>query len=103
MSLFHVVDGASVVLRSKGVYRQSPLFQRDGNLAARWGGGFIMLRREGGTTLPHVSWDYVEGPAFVQEKGAIGACCLVQPLLSGQAAPTIAATPFTIADQTAKR
>ncbi len=64
MALFHVVDDAQVVLRSKGVYRQVKLFARDGKLYAQQGSGFIGLRREGGTTCPSVSWEEIDGVEF---------------------------------------
>ncbi|MEN6527578.1 MAG: hypothetical protein ABFD65_13935 [Candidatus Polarisedimenticolia bacterium] len=58
--LFHEIDAASVVLAGKGVYRQAKLYRRyDGaehQLFARWGGGFIRLQGQSGTSLPHVRW-----------------------------------------------
>ena len=55
--LFHIVDEAQIVLRSKGVFRQVKLFHRDGKLYAGWGNGFVRLLASGGTSHPSVSWE----------------------------------------------
>jgi hypothetical protein len=65
--LFHIVENAVAILRSKGVYRQVPIYTRtnpttyEAELFAKWGGGFIGLRAHGGTTVPHVMWEHVDG------------------------------------------
>jgi hypothetical protein len=43
------------------VYRQAKVFQRDGKLYAQYGGGFVGLRRDGGTTVPTIQCDWIEG------------------------------------------
>lgn len=63
--LFHIIEGAAVVLRAKGVFRQAAVYRRNAQLYAKWGNGYIGLRASLGTTLPHVSWDYIEGVEFV--------------------------------------
>lgn len=63
--LFHIIDNAVVVLRSRGVFRQVQVYRRNAQLYAKWSNGFIGLRAGNGTTLPHVSWDYIEGVQFV--------------------------------------
>ena len=64
MSRFHVIDDAFVILRSKGVYRQAKVYShKEGTQAALYagyGGGFIGLRANGGTTKPDVSWTEIE-------------------------------------------
>lgn len=65
MTLFHIVEDAQIVLRSKGVYRQVKMYQRVGELYAGWGSGFIGLRRDHGTTLPNVSWETLDAPGVV--------------------------------------
>jgi hypothetical protein len=55
--LFHVVDDAQIVLRSKGVFKQVKIFHRDGKLYAGWGSGFVRLLASGGTSKPDVSWE----------------------------------------------
>jgi hypothetical protein len=78
--LFHIVEGAVAILRCKGVYRQVPVYRRDNlnnrtpadELFAKWGGGFIGLRAHGGTTVPHVVWEHLEGVEYVPVRfGAI--------------------------------
>jgi len=61
MTLFHIVNDAHVILRSKGVYKQAKVYTYDGHLYAGWGSGFIGLRREGGTTKPDMLWIDSEG------------------------------------------
>lgn len=62
IQLFHVIDDAQVILRSKGVYRQSKVYRRDTALYAAWGGGFIQLRGNDGTSRPDVSWVETDAP-----------------------------------------
>jgi hypothetical protein len=73
MSLFHVIDDAQVVLRSKGVFKQVKVFRRDNRLYAQHGGGFIGLRRDGGTTHPQIAWDYIEGAKWTVVDRGTGA------------------------------
>jgi len=56
MSLFHVIDDAQVILRSKGVYKQAKVYQRNDRLYAGHGSGFIGLSKSG-TTGPNISVD----------------------------------------------
>lgn len=57
--LFHIIDGAQVILVSKGVYRQSNVYAR-GNvrrLFAKYGSGYVSLIKHGssgGTSIPNV-------------------------------------------------
>lgn len=75
--LFHKIEGACVVLLSKGVYRQVDAYQRNDELFARWGSGFIGVRYSSfgygnnnlGTTLPHVTVVHVEGTEPFPSKG----------------------------------
>jgi hypothetical protein len=57
MGLFHQIDDAFVILCSRGVYRQAKVFQRDGDVYAGYGNGFVRLyASSNGTSVPHVSW-----------------------------------------------
>jgi len=64
--MFHIVDDGVVVLRSKGVWKQTKAYTREieGERAvfAGHGSGFIRLFRNGGTSVPTISWDQVELP-----------------------------------------
>lgn len=63
--LFHVIPDAQAVLRSRGVFRQVPVFRRGQQLFAKYGAGFIMLRTAGGTSVPYISWDHIEGVEYL--------------------------------------
>lgn len=66
--LFHQVPDAHIILASKGVYRQTAVFTRNGRLYAKYGSGFIGLRQQdNGTTVPNVRWEHVEGVEYVFE------------------------------------
>ena len=56
MKLFHIIDDAQVILRSKGVFRQAPMYRRSEELFAKHGSGFIRLMSRGATSAPNVSW-----------------------------------------------
>lgn len=63
--LFHQIHGAVCVLRSRGVYKQCDVFTYGERIFAKWGGGFIGLKKyDNGTTIPNVSWEHVEGVDF---------------------------------------
>lgn len=68
--LFHVIPEAVCILRSRGVFRQVPVYRRNtaphlrAELYAKWGAGFIMLRTKGGTSRPDVTWEYLEGVQY---------------------------------------
>lgn len=73
MPAFHIIPDSYVIVRERGVWRQTKLFHRDGQLYAGLKGGFVQLRRQGGTTIPNISWDEIDGVRFVENRGAIGA------------------------------
>lgn len=56
---FHEIEGAVVVLRSKGVYTQAKVYQRNGRIYAAKGSSFIALSRDG-TSVPTISVDAIE-------------------------------------------
>lgn len=53
---FHEIPDSVVILRSKGVFKQTKAFLRGGKVYAKHGSGFIMLNRHG-TTVPTVMVD----------------------------------------------
>jgi len=58
--LFSIVEDATVVLRKGGIYRQAKVYQRDGQLYAQHGGGFITIGQNGrlvGTSVPNINVD----------------------------------------------
>jgi hypothetical protein len=56
MKLFHVIDDAACILRSRGVFRQVAVYRRDRDIYAQHGSGFVKLMHNGGTSAPNVSW-----------------------------------------------
>lgn len=64
MALFSVVNDAFAVLRSRGVFRQAKVFQRDGRLYAGFGSGYVQLRHDNATSVPTMTWDHIEGVAW---------------------------------------
>lgn len=62
MERFHIIDDAVVILRVKGVFRQTKAYRRGLGLYAAYGAGYVRLYRDGGTSVPTVSWDGHDGP-----------------------------------------
>lgn len=60
MELFTVIEGAQAILIQKGVWRQVPLYERAGRIFAKWGQGYISLRKDGVTTGPSVRWEAID-------------------------------------------
>jgi len=59
MSFFKEVEGEAAVLIENGVYKQVPLFTRDGYLYAKIGGGFVRLMADGATTKAKMRLDFM--------------------------------------------
>lgn len=62
MGLFVEVEGEAAILVERGVYKQVPVFTRNGFLYAKAGGGFVRLYADGSTTKPNcrldtLTWD----------------------------------------------
>ena len=53
---FKPVDGDTVILCQKGVWKTADLFTLDGSLFAKFGGGFIRLRGDGTTSKDGVTF-----------------------------------------------
>ena len=60
MNLFHIIEDAQIVLRSKGVFYQKKLYRRGNRLYAGWGGGFIRIGAGDATSNPNVSWEGID-------------------------------------------
>lgn len=61
MGLFHIIEDAQCILRSKGVYRQAKVYERNDKRYAAYGAGYIELRKKGYTSHPDVGWLEIEG------------------------------------------
>jgi len=55
--LFHIVEDAQVILRSKGVFRQCKVYTRNKRLYAAWGSGYVQLLNSGYTSVPNVGME----------------------------------------------
>lgn len=65
MGLFQEIEGEAAVIIEGGVYKQVPIFKRNGYLYAKSGAGFIRLYADGSTTKPKcrletLTWDNPE-------------------------------------------
>lgn len=59
MSFFQEIEGEAAVLVENGVYKQVPLFARDGYLYAKVSGGFVRLMADGSTTRARMRLDFM--------------------------------------------
>ena len=50
MSFFKEIEGDAAIVVENGVYRQVPLFERDGYIYAKIGSGFVRIMADGATT-----------------------------------------------------
>lgn len=74
--LFHIIQDANVILRTKnGVYRQAKVYRRGNRFFAGYGGGFIRLGSGDATSCPSVSYESLDLP-FQAGRGPVG-----EPLL----------------------
>lgn len=73
MNLFVKIEGATVILRSNGVYRQASVYAYKGRLFAQWSNGFVLLFKEmhgeRPTSNPKVSWESLENVDFTEKHG----------------------------------
>lgn len=58
--LFHVVDGAQVILLTKGVFYQKKVYRRGNRQFAGYGAGFVRLGGHKTTSAPNVSWENID-------------------------------------------
>jgi len=58
---FTVIDDATAVMYRKGVFRQVSLYERNGNIYAASGSGFVKLKYSGATSDPNLKWDEIDG------------------------------------------
>jgi hypothetical protein len=54
MGLFQELEGDCAVIIVKGVYKQCPLYTRNGYLYAKTSGGFVKLMSDASTSQPSV-------------------------------------------------
>jgi hypothetical protein len=54
---FSPIKRGTVILQSAGVYRMGELFSREGEVYAKFGSGFVGLRKGGATTKGKLRWE----------------------------------------------
>lgn len=69
--LFHIIEDAQVILRSKGTFFQKKVYRRGNRIYAAYGGGFIRLGGRDATSNSNVSYESLDLP-FETTKGATG-------------------------------
>lgn len=74
MSFFQEVEGEAAVLVENGVYKQVPLYVRDGFLYAKIGGGFVRIMADGATTKAKCRLDFMSWSGLLA-KDALGRLC----------------------------
>lgn len=89
MGLFQEVEGEAAVLVENGVYKQVPVYKRDGYLYAKIGGGFVRLFADGSTTkakcrLDTLTWDNPKALG----KDTLGKLCVLQEVQKSQPLPS---------------
>lgn len=62
MNYFTAIDEGFAIIRNRGVYRQAPLYEREGKIYAKHGSGFIRLLQNNGTTVPTIKWNEIDTP-----------------------------------------
>lgn len=77
MERFHIIEDSCVILRSRGVFRQSALYRRGNQLYGSIGGGLVELAARGGTSAPNVTWVDMDTGGLILAKGRFG-----EPLLA---------------------
>lgn len=74
MSFFKEIEGEAAVLIENGVYKQVPLYSRDGYLYAKVGGGFVRLMADGATTKAKLRLDTLSWTGALYRDG-LGRLC----------------------------
>lgn len=60
MSLFKEIEGDVAIVSSAGVYKQVPIFTRNGFLFAAFSGGFVRLKADGSTSKANLKLVHLE-------------------------------------------
>lgn len=70
MNFITAIDEGQAIIHSRGIYRQVPLYQRDGKIYAKHGGGFVRLSQGGATSAPNIRWAEIDTPHGTTEEKA---------------------------------
>lgn len=71
--LFKEVEGEVAIIVRGGIYRQGPLYVRNGYLYAKLGSGFVRLYHDGSTTVAKCRLDTLtfDGPLYRDQLGRL--------------------------------
>jgi len=72
MQPFAKIEHGLVITFNKGIYRQVALYERNGNLFAQHGSGFVKLYPEGRTGIPSMAWKDIDSDVFKFVKEPFG-------------------------------
>jgi hypothetical protein len=70
---FKEIEGEAAVVVDNGIYRQVPLFERNGYIYVKLGGGFVRLMADGSTTKSRMRLDTISLDAL--SKDNLGRLC----------------------------
>lgn len=62
--MFAIIEGAVIVTKCRGIYRQGKMYERGGRIFAQWSSGYITISKAAGrlsTSIPDVLVDEIEG------------------------------------------
>lgn len=62
MKYFSIIPEAQGIIHTRGVYRQVPLYERNGSIHAKHGSGFVRLSVGGATSCPSIRWSEIDTP-----------------------------------------
>lgn len=60
MERFHIIEEGTVIIRTKGLFRQVKVYHRGKDVFAGYAGGFIKLHTGSATSRPDTSWVDIE-------------------------------------------
>ena len=60
MELFHIIEGANVILQNRGIYKQAKVFRRGADIYAGTAGGYVRLYGSSATSVPRISWHGID-------------------------------------------
>ena len=68
---FKLLEGETVILRSRGTFTQNEVYTYNGELFAKKGGGYIRLLEKNATSIPSVLWQDLTVKQNVGEFGRL--------------------------------
>ena len=60
MNFFSIIPEGQAIVHQRGVYRQVPIYERDGKVYAKYGAGFVRLIQGGSTSAINIRWAEID-------------------------------------------